>query len=109
MKYLGALGAWLLLFPCALFGQDVVPAAPQTPTGYSALASPTPTGISIPSGEAQKPFVPVPGEKVKLEDWITHPASVTVRAEENRTKPGVWLSLISLGAGFLQDANLQTA
>jgi hypothetical protein len=44
-----------------------------------------------------------------VEDWIDHPIPASVEKEKRRTKPGVWLSLISVGAGIPQSPNLQEA
>ena len=91
-----AIGVW---------GQTPISTPVLPPTQTPAILTLAPEASAAPKGA----FTPVPGEKFKLEDWVVNSAPVSVKPEERRTKPGVWMSTISLGAGIPQTPNLQQA
>lgn len=107
---------WMILLLPGLLSGQMAPSPLGTPQAeISVIPSPTPAFTPAPSAgaapdqEIEGKFTPVPGEKLKLEDWIEHPSSGKAPKERSLTKPGVWLSQISVGAGIPQSPNLQAA
>jgi hypothetical protein len=116
LKLSGIICFLLSLLPQGgLSGQTPASPAVQTQTEVPIILTPTPTGTPHPSRETtpgQGPlghFTPAPGEKFKLEDWVEHSVPSAVPKEKSLTKPGVWLSAISVGAGIPQSPNLREA
>lgn len=66
-------------------------------------------GVSPLESPFAKKYKPRPGDKVKLEDWVVGVSPVTQQGEDHMVRPGVWVSLISVGAGVPISPKLQEA
>ena len=106
----------LLAWGC-VWGQTISSPTPTPkPLGATPSAS-LPTQGSASVGESlsevrnepEKAFTPTIGEKVNLQDWVVVASPTPVRPEDLRYKQGVWLSLISVGAGIPLSSHLQEA